>query len=248
MQQAALGPAAATAADVGSERSIAADEVTHGRRRVILSILQASPTPLSVQEIAERMDVHPNTVRFHLDRLVEAGRAQRLLGEIAGPGRPPIVYRTSRTMDRSGPSNYRLMATMLTSYLATTSDNPAATAAELGRAWGPSLVADPAASASASAPRRRSRADAVARTVALLDELGFEPEPPEGPRAKEIRLRHCPFLDLVDDYREVVCAVHLGLMQGVLGALGGRVDVERLEPFAEPDLCVARLTAAGAGR
>lgn len=82
--------------------------------------------------------------------------------------------------------------------------------------------------------------------MALLDELGFEPEPPAGPRTREIRLRHCPFLDLVDEYREVVCAIHLGLMQGAFDALGGRVGVERLEPFAEPDLCLAHLTATGA--
>ena len=33
-------------------------------------------------------------------------------------------------------------------------------------------------------------------------------------------------------------------MQGALAQLGGPVTVDRLEPFAEPDLCVAHLSPA----
>jgi hypothetical protein len=39
--------------------------------------------------------------------------------------------------------------------------------------------------------------------------------------------------------------VQLGLMQGVREALDADVTVERLEPFAEPDLCTAHLVAVG---
>jgi predicted ArsR family transcriptional regulator len=58
-------------------------------------------------------------------------------------------------------------------------------------------------------------------------------------------LRQCPFLDLVGTQARVICPVHLGLMQGVLGSLGATVTVERLDPFVEPDLCLARLGSAG---
>jgi hypothetical protein len=34
-------------------------------------------------------------------------------------------------------------------------------------------------------------------------------------------------------------------MQGVLDALDADVTVERLQPFAEPDLCAAHLAAVG---
>ena len=129
---------------------------------------------------------------------------------------------------------------MLTSHLAATVPDPAATATALGRTWGPALMD--------SVPHRSttSRTAALTRVVDVLADLGFEPEPVAGPRAKEIRLRHCPFLDLVDDHADVICSVHLGLMQGALASLNTTVTVERLTPFAEPNLCVAHLASTAA--
>jgi len=34
-----------------------------------------------------------------------------------------------------------------------------------------------------------------------------------------VRLRHCPFLELAEGYDQLVCRVHLGLMQGALAEL-----------------------------
>jgi predicted ArsR family transcriptional regulator len=142
-------------------------------------------------------------------------------------------------MDRNGPSNYRLLATIFTDHLAATTDDPAGTATELGRRWGPSLIEQ------SSRQATPSKAEALTRVVGVLTDLGFEPEPPGGGRSREIRLRHCPFLELVDEHADVICSVHLGLMQGALAAMKAPVTVDRLDPFVEPDLCVARLAATG---
>jgi predicted ArsR family transcriptional regulator len=139
-------------------------------------------------------------------------------------------------MDREGPSNYRLLAAMLTQHLEATATEPAGTAIALGRAWGPALVRP----TTDSGTMRKD--GAVTRMVRVLDELGFKPEPVKSARTRQIRLRHCPFLDLVDDH-EVICSIHLGLMQGVMAGEGnGSLTVGRLDPFVEPDLCVAHLT------
>jgi len=212
----------------------------HGRRELIVAILRASAVPMSIVSIADELGVHPNTVRFPLDALIGAGRVERLLGDSSGPGRPPIVYQISRAMNRNGPSNYRLLATMLTSHLAASSRNPVETATELGRTWAPSLV---------DALRHRgkpTKTQALTRVVDVLADLGFEPEPHKGARTRQIRLRHCPFLDLVDQHADVICSLHLGLMQGAFAVLDGPVTVDRLEPFVEPNLCVAHLASISA--
>jgi hypothetical protein len=59
-----------------------------------------------------------------------------------------------------------------------------------------------------------------------------------------IPLRHCPFQNLAEQHGEVICSVHLGLMQGALTAMRAPVTVDRLDPFVEPDLCVAHLAPA----
>jgi predicted ArsR family transcriptional regulator len=207
-----------------------------GRRDVILQMLRTSAEPRSIASIADDLGVHPNTVRFHLDALARAGRVEQVLGDSPGRGRPPILYRASRRMDPAGPTNYRLLASILTEYVAGR-PNAAGIAAELGRSTSPALLPSPA-------PHRApSKTRAVTDLVQLLAELGFEPEPADGPRTREIRLRHCPFQNLAEQHGEVICSVHLGLMQGALTAMRAPVTVDRLDPFIEPDLCVAHLAA-----
>jgi predicted ArsR family transcriptional regulator len=144
-------------------------------------------------------------------------------------------------MDPAGPTNYRLLAGILTDYFVTSTGDPIRTAAELGRSWGPSLVE----------PRHRratSKTRALTELIALLDDLGFRPESLSHGRSAEIRLRHCPFHDLVDKHGTMFCALHIGLMQGALAAMRGPVTVDRLEPFVEPDLCVAQIAPNSAGQ
>lgn len=216
--------------------------MTLDRRRLLLDLLRNSAEPRSILSLAEELDVHANTVRFHLDALVRSGQVEQLLGDTSGPGRPPVLFRATHRMDPAGPTNYQLLAAMLTDHLATSSSDPAATATELGRAWGPHVIG---ASADGTAPAV-NRGAALARMTDVLTDLGFAPESP-GPRATTIRLRHCPFLGLVTDqeaHSSVICSLHLGLMQGGLEALRAPVTVDRLDPFVEPDLCVAHVASA----
>lgn len=207
------------------------------RRAAILKVLRASATPRTILDIAEELGVHPNTVRFHLGALVSDGRVEQLTADPRGVGRPPLLFQPTRAMSPDGPTSYRLLATMLASHLTETSLDPAATATELGRQWGPRLVDAPARD------RRLNKTESLRAMADALSKVGFEPEGSRGTRETEIRLRHCPFLDLVDEQPAVICSLHLGLMQGAFASMRAPVTVDVLEPFVEPDLCVAHLRA-----
>ena len=47
---------------------------------------------MSVPEIAERLGVHANTVRFHLETLVANGQVEHLTADRGSPGRPARLY------------------------------------------------------------------------------------------------------------------------------------------------------------
>jgi predicted ArsR family transcriptional regulator len=87
---------------------------------------------------------------------------------------------------------------------------------------------------------------AIAHLMDVLDELGFAPERRVSNGQQQVGLRHCPFLELAENRSSVVCPVHLGLMQGAMETWGAPVSVDRLDPFVEPDLCLAHLTLQGA--
>ncbi|ETB27462.1 transcriptional regulator [Mycobacterium avium 09-5983] len=98
-------------------------------------------------------------------------------------------------------------------------------------------------------PRDAAGAEqAIAQLVDVLDELGFAPERRVIDGEQQVGLRHCPFLELAENSSNVVCPVHLGLMQGAMESWGAPVSVDRLDPFVEPDLCLAHLTLQGADR
>ncbi|MGO4618055.1 helix-turn-helix transcriptional regulator [Nocardia sp. 2YAB30] len=208
--------------------------VAGGRRGEVLAVLRRSPVALSIVDIASKLQLHPNTVRFHLEALIDAGQAERVQRSRSGPGRPPQMFRAHAGMDPAGPRNYRLLADILTAQLAAEPD-PSARATEAGHAWGLRVSRERGAAASTAE-------QAIVDLVRVLDEVGFDPEPDTSGSGTRIRLRHCPFLDLIENRAAVVCPLHLGLMRGVLEGQAAPVAVERLEPFAAPDLCLAHLT------
>jgi predicted ArsR family transcriptional regulator len=50
---------------------------------------------------------------------------------------------------------------------------------------------------------------------------------------------------VAEQHPDVVCAMHLGLLQGVLEQSRAPVTAANLQPFAEPGSCVARLVVEG---
>ena len=129
-----------------TEQLLASEDTSPpGRSRAdVLDMLRAAGSPLGVREVAQRMGLHPNTARFHLEALVEAGLAVRETEDREMPGRPRIGYRTAAD-GPAGRRRYRLLAEMLTSLIAGTMPEPGSAAEEAGREWGAYLTEQPAA-------------------------------------------------------------------------------------------------------
>jgi predicted ArsR family transcriptional regulator len=211
-----------------------ADTAVGSRRAEVLGRLREAEGPLSVQEVASQTGLHVNTARFHLDALVGEGLAGRAAEPRDLPGRPRILY-TART-DVLGPRSYGLLAEMLTGIVASL-DDPGHVAVETGRAWGRHLVERPSPS------QRVDANEATARLNRVLTSIGFQPEVNPGSDGVEILLHHCPFREVAGRHRDVVCTMHLGLMEGVLAELRAPLEAQSLEPLVTPALCVARFRA-----
>lgn len=209
-------------------RALGENPTTVTTRERVATALRGAPGGLDAQELAERLDVHPNTVRWHLAALAEEGLVSS--APVAGPGRgrPRVVYRAAPAGDE-----YRLLATVLSTTLGTRADG-STLCERAGREWGRYLV-----------PRRLPLAqptddEARATVMGLLAERGFDPEATDD----AIRMRRCPFHDLAEDRPEIVCAVHKGLIDGALAELGSELRVERLDAGT----CVATLSRPPSAR
>ncbi|MFK0250401.1 helix-turn-helix transcriptional regulator [Amycolatopsis azurea] len=207
-------------------------------RARVLDQLRTAAKPLGVQQVAAATSLHVNTARFHLDNLVATGLAERHVENRTQPGRPRMVYQASAQEASAGQRSYQLLATMLTTLVASELPRPRHAAITAGREWGRYLAERPT-------PFERVDAeDGIRRLSAVLADAGFAPGAVEDAADPVIPLRHCPFREIAQQHRDVVCSLHLGLMQGILAELRAPVSAQRLDPFVEPSLCLAHLTVS----
>ena len=200
--------------------------------------LRLSGRPVPVRELATRLGLHPNTIRPHLRRLVEAGIvASETRRGPSAVGRPQTVY-TAVAMDNSEGRDYRLLADILATLM---TGARARTGAEaLAREWGDYLM-----TRHAPPPGARRPGPNLAALREALAEAGFDPRfRRRGNRVVEIALRGCPFRDLLEEHRELVCTVHRGLLEGMLEGSRPRLHLRTFEPLADRG-SVCRVVAGG---
>jgi predicted ArsR family transcriptional regulator len=190
--------------------------------------LRLSGRPVAVRELSTRLSLHPNTLRPHLRRLQEAGLvASETQRGAASVGRPQTVYTAVDREAREG-RDYRLLADILAGLLTGTRQRERAT--EIARDWGAYLVGR-------SVPKpgaRRPGGPNLAVLQEALADAGFDPRfRRRSPRTVEVTLRGCPFRDLLDEHRDLVCAVHRGLLEGMLGASRPSMELTSFEPQTE---------------
>lgn len=215
------------------------DDVARGlgpTRARVLALLQDAAEPMTAAAAGARLGLHVNSVRFHLDALTEDGLVTRRREERNTPGRPKVLYAAATTAPHVAHRSYRLLAEILTSFLADRLPDPGASAEQAGEAWGRYLAPAPE-------PFRRPREpEALDSLVQALDRMGFDSHVVDEPRSLRLEISHCPFLEVAAGHNEVVCSIHLGLMRGVLAQIGAPATVDTLEPLVEPSRCIAHLS------
>ena len=182
---------------------------------------------MSVAALVRLTRLHENTVREHLNALVGTGLVRRSRAPATGRGRPAWLYQSWE--GEAEQAEYAGLAAALSRTVAESAVEPTAVAEAQGRAWGRDMVV--------SRRGQDGSSTAAAVVVATLDELRFAPRiEPESPTV--VRLERCPLLESAHRFPDVVCAVHLGMVRGVLERLGESTEGTDLHPFAEPGACL----------
>ena len=205
-------------------------------RRRLYEVVAGRTGPVSRDEAASATGIGRALAVYHLDKLVESGLLtasyQRPPGRSGpGAGRPAKMYARS---DREfavtvPPREYELAARLLVQAVeADPSDRSRAVLAEAARRLGTEL--------GSAFERDAGERDAGERDVTgVLTQQGYEPC---GGADGVIRLRNCPFHQLTEQHREVVCGMNLALVEGLVDGLGAG----GLRPVLDPQpghCCVA---------
>ncbi|WP_313280985.1 helix-turn-helix domain-containing protein, partial [Timonella senegalensis] len=96
-------------------------------RLLILETLEAQAVPLTIAALTQRVGLHENTVRGHLDALLSDGFITRSPAEPDGRGRPSWLWQASTPSPQSaGALEYAGLAGALARTIALTAPDPVA--------------------------------------------------------------------------------------------------------------------------
>ena len=194
-------------------------------RRALYAYVVAQDRAVSRDEAASATGTKRATAAFHLDRLVDDGLLEARFARVSGrsgpgAGRTAKLYARARRQIAVSlpPRRYEIAAEVLASALE---------AAEREAA----PVSEAVAHAAGQAGRQIAAGGTDLATV--LTRSGYEPK--QGPDGC-IHLANCPFHELLPRHADLVCAMNLHLLRGLIGEFGSGAQA-RLDP-AEGRCCV----------
>jgi predicted ArsR family transcriptional regulator len=177
-------------------------------RHAIFRHLDEADRPIGVAELNDRFPLNHNAIRQHLAKLVDAGLVIEARAAVSGRGRPRMVYEVDPGVGghwgTSGP--YERLSRLLVEII-----RSGKTPEEAGRV---------------AADRFRARSpsgDVVDDVAAAMARQGFDPEVRSVPGGAEIVLHSCPFATAAVLDRPTVCALHLGIAEGLVDGTGAAV-------------------------
>ena len=211
------------------------DVLAQPTRSRLFALLGELKRPAGTVELAERLDLHPNGVRIHLERMEQAGLVERARVRHQR-GRPPDAWTIAADARPGGsaPRAYQDLGRWLARALRSR-PRGLRSIEETGRQIGRELAPEGAA----------SNPDAF---EASLTALGFQPTAKlREDHGVTFCLRNCPYRDAVRENQPAICALHKGITRGLLDVLAPEAKLAGFVPH-DPDEagCLIELRGLGA--
>jgi predicted ArsR family transcriptional regulator len=203
-------------------RSSGAEPLAQPTRARLFALLEELERPAPTAELAERLRLHPNGVRTHMERLADAGLVERNRSR-KRRGRPrdewSIAPGAGARSSGANPQAYQQLGRWLARAIPARKKRLRDVEAA-GRTIGQEL----AAAGGAPYPTLAS----------VLTALGFQPSIWAKKGKIACSLGTCPYRDAVKENRDVVCTLHRGLTLGLLDTIAPEADLTSFVPH-DPD-------------
>jgi predicted ArsR family transcriptional regulator len=195
------------------------DALAQPTRAQLFNALVELRRAAGTEELAAGLGLHPNGVRAHLERLLEAGLVARERSRGAR-GRPRDMWSIAPDAQPGGdpPSAYANLGRWLARVISP-GKTSLRTVEQTGRQIGRELAPEHAAGSGEQ------------RMHMTLVSLGFQPTrelDPDG--GLTYRLCNCPYRDAVRENQPVICTLHRGMTRGLLDAIAPKTKLSGFVP------------------
>jgi predicted ArsR family transcriptional regulator len=186
---------------------------------------------VSVQEIAEAFNIHPNVARLHLTKLEDVNMIVSETQKTGKGGRPSRLYRLSdKVIQLHFPfRDYQLLSKIAIQTIAKLGDVGKQALYETGKNFGKELVAQ-------RIPHDQSVQELTfAEKAEIVKEAaemaGFYPTFEYNEKEGKIYLQvfNCPFKEIAFQEPEIICQMHYAFLQGMFDVLFPNVELVEME-------------------
>lgn len=210
-----------------------ADPTRYG---IYQAIIEAAGEALTVVQMAERFNLHPNVARMHLQKLVDVGLVRADTRKSKGGGRPARTYRLSNQAAelQFPPRDYRSLAAMALQAIISTDQSPMEALELAGTDFGH------------EEGRRGMKRDDLDPGRATLDEvleslratcirLGLFPRIERSTNGHvDFEIKNCVYRELSAQFPGLVCRLHAAVLRGMLDQYLLGMELET-KPTPSPD-------------
>ncbi|MCF6093566.1 helix-turn-helix domain-containing protein [Microaerobacter geothermalis] len=192
----------------------------------IYQYVASSHRTVTVQEIAEEFNIHPNVARLHLSKLEDIELLKSESEKTGKGGRPSRLYSLSDQVIslQFSPRDYQLLAQIAIESLLSLGEAGQKALKEMGKRFGIE------ASKQALAKEKQRPEDmTVDQALASIERLVLaQGLYPEFERIDEstirFRIHNCTFKETALQYPQSICSMHHSLLEGIFETYFGQLD------------------------
>lgn len=200
---------------------------------------------VTVQEIANNFDIHPNVARLHLSKLEDVNMLVSDTKKTGRGGRPSRLYSISNEVIKLNFPfrDYELLSTITLETMVKLGETGKQALYKVGKQYGiKSVEQNIERNINAKELTFEEKLDIL---TAVTQSAGFYPEIEVGNDKSNIfiHLYNCPFKEVAFDHQEVVCTMHKRFLQGMFESLFDYVNfTEEGNIFTGCESCSYKVT------
>ncbi|MBP3040701.1 helix-turn-helix domain-containing protein [Bacillaceae bacterium Marseille-Q3522] len=177
---------------------------------------------VTVQEIADHFNIHPNVARLHLSKLEDVNMLISETKKTGKGGRPSRLYRLSdEVIQLHFPfRDYHLLAQIAIETMMSLGEEGKKALYNTGRKLGSELM-EKALSKNPANGRQLTYEEKIHLIKEAAITAGFHPEfeIKQGEKKVYFQIFNCPFKEIARTHTETVCSMHYQFLKGMFAAL-----------------------------
>src|SRR5690625_2204301 len=183
---------------------------------------------MTVNEVAELFDIHPNVARLHLSKLNEINLINAYYKKTGKGGRPSRIYELSdHVIELSFPRrDYKMLAQIMLESFVDLGDIRKEALYKTGKKYGAQIMYENKINTASLSPKEKIKIlEETGTMLGMYPKFEYDEENP----SINLTITNCPFKELAKTNTTIICNMHNNFLKGMLASIFPDVQLTEKE-------------------